>query len=111
MKRALTAVLALMLATPVAAETYGKKDYRIVGGNQAATSEFYGVVGLVFKGGAPDDLLCTGTLIAPKVVLTASHCFHNEEGTQVVVSANEVQVAYGSVVLAQATQQQRVDVA
>jgi|GEM_PF-2741716 V8-like Glu-specific endopeptidase len=111
MKRALTMVLALLLATPVAAETHGKNEYRIVGGNQASNSQFYGVVGLVFKGGSPDDLLCTGTLIAPKVVLTASHCFHNMEGTQVVVQANELEVAYGAVVLAQATQQQRVDVA
>src|SRR5688500_9394309 len=46
----------------------------IYGGEPVAPGEHEAVVGLAFADGDTFRLECTGTLIAPDVVLTAGHC-------------------------------------
>jgi hypothetical protein len=45
----------------------------IVNGHPAKSSEQWGTLGMVL-GDAHDEWLCTGTLIAPDVLVTAAHC-------------------------------------
>lgn len=47
--------------------------FRIINGKPATQDQLYGTVALVAAGTTEE--FCTGVLIAPKVVLTAAHCF------------------------------------
>jgi hypothetical protein len=53
------------------------RDVRIVGGQ--AESRFPAVGALVING----DWFCSGTLIAPRLVLTAGHCVEGMEGSEI----------------------------
>lgn len=64
----IAALLCLLIGAPTAARTY-----RVVGGSVATSAQLYGTVAIVEKG--TPYLICTGTLITPTVVLSASHCF------------------------------------
>jgi MYXO-CTERM domain-containing protein len=57
----------------------------VVGGQQAERGEWDDAVGVVFYGAYVG---CTGTLIGPKVVLTAGHCVGGGSITHVVVGSN-----------------------
>lgn len=49
---------------------YSHKKQAVIGGSPATIADWGGVVGVLYDGGAG----CTGSLIAPRVVLTAAHC-------------------------------------
>lgn len=61
----------------------------IIGGHVAVASELLSTVAVLEDG----VLLCTGTLLAPTLVVTAAHCL--EDITGAVVPANRVSVAAG----------------
>ena len=64
----LTSVLVLLVLALLSTVASANED-RIVGGSQVPRGRWPDVVAVLLPGGA-----CTGTLIAPDVVLTAGHC-------------------------------------
>jgi V8-like Glu-specific endopeptidase len=67
----------LLALTPPSSENW----LPIIGGEEVPEGEWPEVVALRAR-----DFLCTGTLIAPQVVLTAAHCFaHVREGDEIEV--------------------------
>ncbi|HEY4175421.1 MAG TPA: trypsin-like serine protease [Kofleriaceae bacterium] len=75
-------LLASLFATSVVAVA---APAPVVGGSTTSSSDWPDVVGVISDTGR-----CTGTLIAPDVVLTAGHCAELEP-TEVVVGANDVE--------------------
>lgn len=71
------AILALALAAPAGAAAGGAKA-SIVGG-QAATIEQFPYLAYIEAGNKHSGFSCTGTVVAPRVVLTAAHCVENVE--------------------------------
>ncbi len=47
----------------------------VVGGVDAKAGAWPDVAAILFPGSTGDEALCTGTLVAPTVVLTAGHCY------------------------------------
>lgn len=91
MKRATAEVLAILpLAFLLGLACCGKNDalntdLKVVGGSKAS---YYPYFVQLIDGVKTPRGFCGGTLIAPRVVLTAAHCIHNE-------SAKELYVAMG----------------
>jgi secreted trypsin-like serine protease len=48
---------------------------QVIGGASAKSGAWPDVAGILFRGSNGDEALCTGTLVAPTVVLTAGHCY------------------------------------
>jgi endonuclease G len=48
---------------------------QVIGGASAKSGAWPDVAGILFPGSNGDEALCTGTLVAPTVVLTAGHCY------------------------------------
>jgi V8-like Glu-specific endopeptidase len=68
-----TALMALALAGCApddGAEAVGARRARIIGGHVATPAELMATVALV----RADDAFCSGTLVAPRLVVTAAHC-------------------------------------
>ena len=61
-----------LLAGVAAADAGGPSS--VIGGSNAKPGEWPDVAAILFPDASGDDALCTGTLIAPTVVLTAGHC-------------------------------------
>lgn len=72
-----------LLAGGCAQDVVGERASAIVGGTP--TSEYPAVLFLQ----APDGGYCTGTLVAPDVVLTAAHCGLTAEWTATVMSVDQ----------------------
>jgi trypsin len=109
MSRALPAVLAGLLLLPVATadavRPKGDRDVKILGGAVAAPGQFPWMASLVDSSAkrAIDGAFCGGTVIAPRVILTAAHCSYG-------VRAPEVDVVTGRTVLSQDDAGERIRV-
>ncbi len=89
--RLFIAVLLLaLLAAPVSA---APEQPTIIGGQTAAAGEFPYMVALVQVGGGQ---FCGGSLIAANWVLTAAHCFFNDQNVQDTFAA-DVNIVAGTV--------------
>lgn len=92
---ALCAVAALMLVLvlPAAAGAHGGAQASIIGGHGATIEEFPSLAYIEAHQGN-SGFACTGTVVAPRVVLTAAHCAEDiERGT--FTPANQYAVATG----------------
>jgi MYXO-CTERM domain-containing protein len=69
-------------------------DLRVVGGRQVKSGRWDDAVGVVFYGAYVG---CTGTLIGPRVVLTAGHCVSGGPVTHVVVGSKNWAMGDGAV--------------
>jgi len=108
MSRALLAVLAGLLLLPSASAgitSDGHRGVKILGGAVAAPGQFPWMAVLVDSRAnrAINGAFCGGTVIAPRVVLTAAHCV---EGT----SASELYVVVGRTRLSQDSDGERINV-
>ena len=66
---------ALVPITPAAADPGGVE---VIGGTAAAQGAWPDVAGVLYPSSDPatnDEALCSGTLIAPSIVITAGHCY------------------------------------
>ncbi|KAJ1665758.1 hypothetical protein IW140_003274 [Coemansia sp. RSA 1813] len=66
---------------------------RVIGGEPAKANEFTSTVLLEIGSTRYDSQMCTGSLIAPNVVLTAAHCAFLDETVQ--FNASDFRVAFG----------------
>jgi secreted trypsin-like serine protease len=98
------ALLALLPALAGAAND-PSRQVKILGGTTAAPGQFPWMAALVDSGSksALDGLFCGGTVIAPRVILTAHHCV---TGTK----ASEIDVVTGRTLLSRSGDGQRIAV-
>ena len=112
------AAVGLLLATTsgclVATETESEADLGevaspVIGGTEATKDEIFSTVALRRLG--HDDYICTGTLIAPSVVVTAAHCLVDQDPITDVIDdrydAMEMTVIAGALDVRAATEDQR----
>jgi hypothetical protein len=82
-KKAVFVLFAFAWFAPFEAEAqqYGSVKQAITGGRPADRSEIYSTVAIIWEDPETEELWahCTGTLIAPGVVLTAAHCVFDED--------------------------------
>ncbi|HNS97622.1 MAG TPA: trypsin-like serine protease [Polyangiaceae bacterium] len=78
---------------PKEAEGVGTRSMPVVGGVPAEVGDYPSTVSLMMKQGGKWESGCTGTLVAPTVVITAAHCLEDWWGTP--LSINEIRIVYG----------------
>lgn len=80
---ALAALTALILATAATAAPNPKATASVIGGHNATIAEY---PSLAFIEGvqATAGYACTGTVVAPRVILTAGHCVEDIESSSIV---------------------------
>lgn len=108
MKRRLTLIaLSFSFALPsMASARYGSRAGAVVGGELGTDADILATVALVDSSTGAQS--CTGTLVAPQVVVTAAHCIVEDGGT--VGDASSVQVVFGVLDTSEASDDQRVNV-
>ena len=93
-------ILALALALPAAASARGDAQASIIGGRDTTIAEFPSLAYIEAQQGS-GGFSCTGTVVAPRVVLTAAHCAEDiERGT--FTPPGQYAVATGTTTPAQA---------
>ena len=102
------ACAALVFATAVAPATHAGVEFieaPIIGGRLAGTNDFYATIAIVDA--ATGEANCTGTLVAPRVVVTAAHCLaiEDEESGQItgITDPSELLVVAGALDVSDAT--------
>ncbi len=71
-----------------------RRSMPVVGGEPAEVGDYPSTVSLMMnQGGGVWESSCTGTLVAPTVVVTAAHCLQDWYGSP--ISTNEVRIVYG----------------
>lgn len=90
------ALLLVVLAAPAAASA--GRQVRILGGTTAAPGQFPWMTALVDAGArsAIDGIFCGGTLIAPRVVLTAGHCVEGSKAGDFVAVVGRTRLSRSS---------------
>lgn len=68
-------VPALAAAGPPAAPVAATTTAPVIGGDDAKAGRWPDVAAILFPGPFGDDPRCTGTLVAPTIVITAGHCY------------------------------------
>jgi endonuclease G len=69
------AVLTGMCLASIAGTAHGDGPAEVIGGADAKAGKWPDVAAILFPSSGGDRPRCTGTLVAPTVVLTAGHCF------------------------------------
>ncbi len=87
------AILALALCLPAGASASGGAEASIIGGSPATIDQFP-YLAYIEAGNQRSGFACTGTVVAPRVVLTAAHCVESVE-TGTFSKPGEYAVAIG----------------
>jgi endonuclease G len=100
---ALAAVPAIVLADPSSQiDTTTRPGFEPVIGGSDAPDGTWPDLAAVLTGSTGDTQVCTGTLIAPTVVITAGHCYLTSEGplpTHVLIGTNSLAANGGGTVI------------
>jgi trypsin len=72
------AILALVLALPGTASASGGAHASVIGGRPASVAQFPSLA-YIEAGNERHGFACTGTVVAPRVILTAAHCAEDVE--------------------------------
>jgi secreted trypsin-like serine protease len=86
-RRSLTALvlgLALVALLAPTAQASQRASASVIGGEDASITDFPSLAYLEAQTGPKSGFACTGTVIAPRVILTAGHCVLNIENGEVV---------------------------
>ena len=97
---AVVSSLAMLAGCSSADDAANDADQDLIAGTDAVGAEFDAVGMLVMQGSDGMTSLCTGTLIAPTVVLTAKHCAMrnpSKEGSGVNTDAGRVLFLIGQI--------------
>ncbi len=94
MSNRLLPLVALLLSSSALAG-----EYRIVGGDQAAQGAWPDTAGICWNSSCnTSGVQCTGTLIAPDVVVTAGHCVYGDPPSHVLLDSNDYRADQGEIV-------------
>jgi secreted trypsin-like serine protease len=93
-------ILALLLSIPAAAQARDGAQASIIGGRAATVEEFPSLAYVESREGQRGSA-CTGTVVAPRVVLTAGHCIEDLERGRFTPAGNYA-VATGTTTLGKA---------
>lgn len=71
--------IAVALLAPALAQAAPRAQASIIGGDVASIADFPSLAFIAAQTGRGQGFACTGTVIAPRLVLTAAHCVENLE--------------------------------